>query len=153
MQSKTEQKAAPVLATFGFIPCQDFFPVTFQDKDGKEFRAKCDFFHPELNIYVEVKDKSLNSKTSKATADKAMARLDPARYAKSPTYFQCENQWNHSASKQAIVQHHLGPAQFMVVFTGKPDDATLKLIEKRGIDAYGLEKFSWYMLRRELSQY
>jgi len=128
-------------------------PWAFQDKDGAEFRAKSDFYNPDLNIYVEVKHSSLNSKTSKATADRAMARIDPVRYRKAPTYYQCKNQWNHSATKQAIVQNSLTPAHFIIVFTGKPDEATLKLIEKRGIDAYSLDRFSWYMLRRELGQY
>lgn len=147
MASTPEQKAFPILSRFGFVPCQDeFFAETFFDKEDTEFHAKPDYKHPELNIYVEVKDSSLNSKTSKRMAENAYRRIDPYRLAKSPTYYQIKNQWNHSAAKQSIVQHTLGGAdRFIVVFTGKPDSKTLELIEKHGLHAYSLDKFSLYM--------
>jgi hypothetical protein len=153
-QSKPEQLALPVLAKYGFIPCQDkFFPVSFIDDEGIDFNAKPDFYNPELGIYIEVKDSYLNGKQSQRTAENAFKRVEPWRYNKSPTYNQIEHQWNHSAVKQAIVQYTLTPARFMIVFTGKPDESTLKRIVNNGIEAYSLARFSLFMLRWRLGQY
>lgn len=152
--SKPEQLAAPVLARYGFTPYQDqFFPVTFYDADGAEFRAKPDWYHPELGIYIEVKDSHLNGKQTKKTAKNARKNADPWRVQRYPEYYQIQCDWNHSATKQAIVQHELSPARFMVVFTGNPDEDTLKRIEKSGLQAYSLKRFPWYMLRWRLGQY
>lgn len=152
--SNPEQLAGPVLAKYGFIPCHDeFFPVAFTDDDGAEFRAKPDFYHPIYGIYIEVKDNHLNGKGSQLTARNARNSADPWRVQKYPTYYQIQCDWNHSATKQAIVQQTLTPAKFMVVFTGTPDEKTLKRIIKSGLQAYSLDKFSWFMLRWRLGQY
>lgn len=139
--SKPEATAAKALLPLGFIHCnQKLLPFTFEDKNGP-FNAMADFYHPQWELYVEVKDRELNAKTSKATAEAALARLDPARYCKAPTYYQIQNGWNHAALKQGIVQSTIGHPQYAVVFTGKPTDKTVKLIEKRGIRALSLSRF------------
>lgn len=108
----------------------------------EEFGAKADFYHPGLELYIEIKDCHLNGKTSKANAEKADSRIDPDRLRKAPKYHQIQNQWNHAAPKQAIVQSTIGSPQFAVVFTGKPDIKTLGGIEKQGIQALSLSRFA-----------
>lgn len=153
-QSNPERLALPVLARYGFKPCHDqFFPVSFVDVEGETFNAKPDFYNPDLGIYVEVKDSKLNGKKSKRTAENARKSIDPWRLQKHSTYYQIECDWNHSAAKQAIVQRTLTPARFIVVFTRTPDEATMKRIINSGIEAYSLDRFSWYMLRWRLGQY
>jgi len=117
-------------------------PYSFVDKEGRDFGAKADFYHPGLDLYIEIKDSHLNGKTSKSNAEKAYSRVDPDRLRKAPRYHQIQNQWNHAAPKQAIVQSAIGSSQFAVVFTGKPDSETLRRIEKQGIKAFGLRRFT-----------
>lgn len=149
--SSAELNAMPFLSSFGFIPCHETFSATFYDKHGMPFKAKPDYYNPVLDIYAEVKYSSLNSKTSKQSADNAYERLDPWQQAM--PYHQVNCQWSHAAAKQGIVQATLGPASFVILFVGEPSQDTLKLIEKHGIDAYSLDRLPWYLLRRQLGQY
>jgi hypothetical protein len=136
-----EQKAAEILIPLGCIHQNDkLMPYSFIDKEGREFGAKADFYHPVLELYIEIKDSHLNGKTSKANAEKAYGRVDPDRLRKAPRYYQIQNQWNHAAPKQAIVQSTIGSAQFAIVFTGKPDKETLNRILKQGIQALSLSR-------------
>jgi hypothetical protein len=151
--SKPEQLAFPVLAKYGFALTQDYLPGIFHDGEDEAFRAKNDFYNSDLDIHVEVKGNSLNNKRCKRTAENAFNNVESWRYQKNPTYYQIKYQWNHSAYKQASVQQQLTPARFMIVFTEKPTDETLKLIVDRGIEAYSLDRFSWFMLRWRLRQY
>jgi hypothetical protein len=105
-------------------------------------RGRQHLYHAGLDLYVEIKCDHLNAKTSKANAEKAYARLDPDKLRKYPTYCQIQNQWNHAAPKQAIVQSTIGAAQFAVVFTKTPDAETLGRITKQGIQAYSLARFA-----------
>jgi hypothetical protein len=137
-----EQIAATALSPLGFLPVNNvIMPYQFVDKDGTNFRAMADFYHPDLDLYVEVKCNHLNGKTSKMNAEKAYNRIDPVRLRKSPTYHQIQTQWNHAAAKQAVVQSTIGHPQFAVVFTKEPDEATIKRIEKQGIQALSLKRF------------
>lgn len=145
-----EQKAAAVLLPLGCIHQNDtLMPYTFIDKESTEFGAKADFYHPGLDLYIEIKDSHLNGKTSKTNARNAYDRIEPYRLRQSPTFHQTRNQWNHAAPKQAIVQSTIGSPQFAIVFTGKPDAETLGRIEKQGIQAFGLKRFS-SMLRLQI---
>lgn len=152
MMSKIEEQARKVLQPLGFIPYEAYLPGEFVDKEGQQFEAKSDFYHPATGIYLEVKDSSLNSKTSKATAESAMARVDPDRYWRAKTYYQIQNGWNHAAAKQSAVQHVLTPENFMIVFVNKPDAKTMKLIEKYDIHACDLRHVSRYLSIMALSQ-
>lgn len=149
-----EQRAADVLIPLGCLHQNDkLMPYTFRDKDDREFGAKADFYHPGLDLYIEVKDSHLNGKTSKSNAEKAYSRVDPDRLRKAPRYYQIQNQWNHAAPKQAIVQSTIGSPQFAVVFTGNPDSETLKRIEKQGVQAFSLYRFAGMLqLQLELGQ-
>lgn len=138
-----EQKAAEILIPLGCIHQNDkFMPYSFVDKEGREFGAKADFYHPGLELYIEIKDSHLNGKTSKANAEKAYSRVDPGRLRKAPAYYQIQNQWNHAAAKQAIVQSTVGQPQFVIIFTKEPDADTLSRISKQGIRAFSLKRFA-----------
>ncbi len=138
-----EQKAADVLLPLGCIHQNDkLMPYTFVDKEKTEFGAKADFYHPGLDLYIEIKDSHLNGKTSKTKARNAYDRIEPYRLRQSPTFHQTRNQWNHSAPKQAIVQSTIGSPQFAIVFTGSPDEGTLARIIKQGIQAFSLKRFA-----------
>jgi hypothetical protein len=116
---------------------------SFADKDGRVFNAMADFWHPDLDLYVEIKHSHLNGKTSKTTAENAYDRIEPAMlYGKHASYYQIQAGWNHAAAKQAIVQSKIGAPQFAAVFTKQPDNETLKRIERQGIQAYSLRRFA-----------
>ena len=70
------------------------------------------------------------------------SRVEPDRLRKAPSYYQIQNQWNHGAPKQAIVQSVIGAPQFAIVFTNQPDEETLTRITKQGIQAYSLARFA-----------
>lgn len=150
-----EQKAADLLLPLGFINQNDkLMPYTFVDKEGIEFRAMADFYHPGLDLYIEIKDSHLNGKTSKSNAEKAYERIEPfkrtGRYAR---YYQIQCGWNHAARKQAIVQSAIGSPQFAIVFTGKPDAHTFNRIHKQGIQAFSISRFAGMLqLQLEFSQ-
>ena len=138
-----EQLAEAKLLPLGFILVnRTLMPFQFTDKDGVAFDAMADFYHAGLDLYVEIKCNHLNGKTSKANAEKAYNRLDPDKLRQYPTFCQIQNQWNHAAKKQAIVQSAIGPAQFAFVFTKEPDAETMGRITKQGIQAYSLERFA-----------
>lgn len=130
-------------------PERQTYALHFVDKEGLEFGAKADFYHPDLDLYIEIKDSHLNGKTSKTKAKNAYDRIEPYRLRQSPTFHQTRNQWNHAAPKQAIVQSTVGSPQFVIAFTGNPDAETLDRIEKQGIRAFSLVRFAG-MLRLQL---
>jgi hypothetical protein len=138
-----EQIAAAILIPLGFVLVNlALMPYSFTDKEGVVFQAMADFYHPGLDLYVEVKCDHLNGKTSKAKAELAYNRIEPAkRYGKHAAYYQVRHQWNHAASKQAVVQSVIGSPQFAIVFTKRPDEETFKRIEKQGIQAFSLSTF------------
>jgi glutathionyl-hydroquinone reductase len=100
-----EQKAAEVLLPLGCIHQNDtLMPYSFFDKEGREFSAKADFYHPGLELHIEIKDSHLNGKTSKANAEKAYSRVDPDRLRKVgiPVY--------RDQRFRSIVTGHSGPS-------------------------------------------
>lgn len=102
-----------------------------------------DLLHPGLDLRIEIKCDHLNGKTSKSKAELAYNRVDPAkRFGKHAAYYQVQNQWNHAAPKQAIVQGSIGAPQLAIAFTKHPDEATLNRIEKLGIQAFSLTRFA-----------
>lgn len=138
MASKTELAAYKILDQFDLpiIYGEDYLDGTYMDKSGTVLRAKSDA--QVYGIHIEIKCCMLNSKTSKEKADKALARVDPARYAASPTYFQILNQWNHSACKVSLTQKAMGTNRLLVFFVEEPkktkDCNTPYLLEKYEIE-------------------
>lgn len=147
-----EEIAAAVLLPLGFeLVNRDLMPYKFFDKEKIPFGAMADFYHPLLDLYVEIKCKHLNGKTSKATAERAYNLIEPAkRFGKHATHYQVQHQWNHAAPKQAIVQSTVGSPQFAIVFTQQPDAKTITRIEKQGIQAFSLSRFA-SMIRLQLA--
>lgn len=144
MASLPEQQAASVLTRLGFVYRHGkLMPFEFLDKENAPFSAMADYYHPALDLYVEIKHDHLNGKTSKASALRAYNALDPAKlYGKHARYYQTRNQWNHAAPKHAVVQTTIGRAQYAIVFTGQPDEETLGRLAKQGIEAYSLYRFA-----------
>lgn len=89
--SKAEAAASDGFRRLGCISAHShFYPHTFIDADGAEFRAKPDFFHPASGLYIEFKAGPLNTKRTKATADKAIARQEAWKGVLSPwDWLQC----------------------------------------------------------------
>ena len=139
-----EQIASAILTPLGFILVnRKLMPYQFSDKEGVTFGAMADFYHPGLDLYVEIKCNHLNGKTSKANAERAYNRIEPEKlHGTHAAYYQVQNQWNHAAPKQAIVQSTIGAPQFAIVFTKEPDAATVARIEKLGMKAYSLSRFA-----------
>ena len=138
-----EQLAQAKLVPLGFtLVNRTLMPFSFTDKEGTKFQAMADFYHAGLDLYVEIKCNHLNGKTSKANAEKAYNRIDADRLRKHGPYLQIQNQWNHAARKQAIVQSTVGSSQFAIVFTKEPDAETMTRITKQGIQAYSLARFA-----------
>lgn len=122
--SNYERRIAPTLQSLGFVRCNDYFrldgsPRQFRDKEGAPFCAKPDFWHPELNLYVETKAGTLNSKTTVRTAASAEAhrheycRIQGRAFNVGDMF---ATQWSHSKVKQATVQRALTPQHLIIVF-------------------------------------
>jgi hypothetical protein len=143
--SKPEQDLTQYLSSRGFVLDNDsYLPGEFSDKENTSFRAKADFYHPQFDVYVEVKQYSLNGIKCKRTADK---QLEAAKSrSQFGTFHQLKNGWNHSAHKQAIVQTTLDPDRFTVLFSEEPDEATLKRIQKSGLHCFDRRRFDVWML-------
>ena len=138
-----EQTAAAILIPLGFILVnKTFLPYSFTDKEGTTFNAMADFYHAELDLWVEIKCGHLNGKTSVANAKRAYERLDPVKLARYASHCQITTQWNHSSVKHALVQSAIGAPQYAIVFTKQPDEETLARIVKQGIQAYSLKQFA-----------
>jgi hypothetical protein len=61
MASLPEQHAASVLTPLGFVFVHGTrMPYKFIDKEDEPFSAMADFYHPALNLYVEIKFDHLN---------------------------------------------------------------------------------------------
>jgi len=83
-----EQLAAARLTSLGFaLVNRTPLSYSFTDKEGTVFNAMADFYHSELELWVEVKCNHLNGKTSKANAERAYSRVDPDKLRKHPTYY------------------------------------------------------------------
>jgi len=138
-----EQIAAVTLNPLGFVLVnKTLLPYSFTDKEGTTFNAMADFYHAELDLWVEIKCGHLNGKTSVANAKRAYERLDPVKLARYASHCQITTQWNHSSVKHALVQSAIGAPQYAIVFTKQPDEETLTRIWKQGIQAYSLDRFA-----------
>ncbi|MFJ3318896.1 hypothetical protein ACIPLR_26455 [Herbaspirillum huttiense] len=150
--SKAEAEAAPLFERYGCIRCDSFLPATFLDKEGAEFRAKADFYHPATGIYIEYKSAVLNSTTTKRTAANklesqrryrggTLAKIDELKYS-----------WSHSAYKQGLVQEELGPDNFIIVFKDAIAGPDMDRYLKRGIVAITLKSLPTWLAYQQLSR-
>jgi len=151
--SAFERSIAPILEALGFVRCDDLFeldgsPQQFQDKTGATFSARPDWHHPELDLYVETKSGTLNTKTTVKTAASAVARAEhECRLRGQPfgTYHMLQNQWSHSRYKQAAVQSALTPQNMIVVFAERVPYATMMAYAKVGLVAIHLAALPQYL--------
>lgn len=142
--SKAEAKAYPFLQSLGFVHITETFDCTFSDSEGKEFKAKPDFYHPALDLYLEYKTHPLNTKRSYRTAKNACEKMNQ-KYVKNTTYFKLENAWNHSIAKQAIVQKRLSTDKFIVCFDKAIDSKDMDNYCKKGLYVCTLNSIESYL--------
>jgi hypothetical protein len=149
--SKAEAAAAGEFARLGCIRASGHFPQTFTDADGTEFRAKPDFYHPGSGLFIEFKAAPLNSKTTKATAERAEAS-QLARKGLLTGYDRLKCGWNHCKAKQAIVQRKLTPQTFVVVFKEPPTFREALGYVRAGIVFIPLYALPSYLLHARLAK-
>ncbi len=148
--SQTEAAVFPEFDRLGCIRASGHYPQTFTDTDGTAFRAKPDFFHPASGLYIEFKAAPLNSKTTKATAERAKASQQARKgFLTGWDWLQCG--WNHSKAKQAIVQRVLTPQEFIVVFHQPPTLAEARTYKDAGIVFVPLSALPAYLLYARLA--
>jgi hypothetical protein len=136
--SAAEAHASFRLAHLGIMPCPSAYPITFRDRDGVTFVARSDFKHEASGVWFEYKASNLNSKTTKATADKAEARVirDEALgfvNDRNRLYKLLQAQWCHSVHKQAAVVKALTPARVVLLLKHEPGEEEAKRLSKAGI--------------------
>ncbi|MDO9419963.1 MAG: hypothetical protein Q7T66_04795 [Herminiimonas sp.] len=131
--SKFEETTAPYLQRFSCIRCSDTLEAIFKDKQGVSFKAKADFYHPATGLFIELKCSELNSKTSKASADKAIARQLEWRNGNLKTIDELNFSWSNSIYKQSIVQKELTRNNFIIVFDVLPNFDEAQRLIKAGL--------------------
>lgn len=142
--SKAEAEVYPFLLSLGFVHITETFDYTFSDSEGTKFKAKPDFYHPALDLYLEYKTHPLNSKRSYRTAEKACQSMNP-QYVTNKTYFHLKHAWNHSLAKQAIVQKKLGTEKFIVCFDKAIDSKDIDRHLSKGLFACTLNSVKSYL--------
>lgn len=133
--SKVELIAASYLLPLGWIHCStQYFPVNFPHPEihGATFRAKPDFYHPEYDAYIEVKDSGLNTMKSPEQAQRSY----DSSFSKSEDFKRIKFGWNHSCIKNSIVQQILSPWKMTVVFVNGVDAKMKKRIINNGVHFY-----------------
>ncbi|PWK38674.1 hypothetical protein [Cupriavidus plantarum] len=159
--SRFEQRIAPQLEALGFVRCTDYFQQDgdvrqFHDKEGARFSAKPDFWHPKLDLYIETKAGTLNSKTRVRTAANAEAhRRDHCRirgkaFNVGDMY---ATQFSHSRYKQSAVQRALTPQSVIVVFAERVPYATMTAYAKVGMVAIHLDALPQYLHYIQFTRY
>jgi len=151
--SEFERSIAPTLEALGFVRSNDYFRLDgqlqqFRDKTGATFIARPDWHHAELDLYVETKSGTLNSKTTVKTAASAEARVRrdcSLRGQPFSTYHMLQNQFSHSRYKQAAVQSVLTPQHMIVVFAERVPYATMIGYAKVGLVAIHLDALPQYL--------
>lgn len=149
--SKAEAAASRRFRQLGCIPTDAAFPHTFTDAEGKEFRAKPDFFHPASGLFIEHKSAPLNSRTTKSIADRAIASKQAFKGTLSTWDWLCDG-WNHSKHKHAIVQRELSPQNFVVVFDQAPTAKEAMAYKKGGLVFIAMTALPSYLLYARLAK-
>lgn len=120
------------------IQCSDnFYSYTFHDIDGAPFKAKPDFYHPELECWIEFKCHQLNNKKTKQLADESHQKQINYK-GRDCTKYQLDHAWNHSLFKQAKVQSSLRAVnkRMIVVFKDgtKLTTTSINKMKQQGIE-------------------
>lgn len=135
--SKAEENVAQYFENLGYrrpLP-REYINATLADSTGEKFDAKFDFIPNDPDdCTVEFKCGPLNSKTTKAIADKdfANARLNP-RQGQTMRYIEIANAWSNSVYKHGIQHRALPPLSHITVLAHWPEYEQVKLFIKEGI--------------------
>ncbi|MCY0855746.1 hypothetical protein [Cupriavidus sp. D39] len=149
--SKFEQRIAPTMLSLGFVRCDDYYndasglPLVFTDKQDAPYRAKPDWHHPRLDLYVETKCHALNNKTSQSTANRALDRQRNYRGGRLILKDLLNLQWSHSRYKQAGVQFVLTPQNLVVVFDEPIPFDEMLTYKKAGLVAINIDSLRSYL--------
>lgn len=161
--STAEARAAERLLVHGIVAYDRNLPVPYADKDGVVCHGRSDFADLELQLHFEWKQSRLNSKTSKAMADKALARLEKQladgfkqRGSPSDRMGRLDAQFNHSAACIAAKQEamHEEGHVFLLILGQAPDERTRRLLTKYAILwlQEGTREFQQFNIRRRLAR-
>lgn len=160
--SLKEDEIEPKMNALGFIRCNSYLlqgglPHQFADKTGRTFPARQDWLHLATGMPAESKFCVLNTKTTRASSQAAMARArayramngqagdeDLARYDK------LKHQWCHSQVKQAIVQTELSPYGFLIFFQEPPTFEEMQTYTSKGLFPVPMSEIALYMLNLRL---
>ncbi|WP_348236406.1 hypothetical protein [Vibrio parahaemolyticus] len=179
LDSKLEAKWTPLLQRLGFTPLDKTFQQvgapSFYDSNGTPFNAKGDYYHPDLDLFVELKGHALNQQPDITSCEsglreqinyhlsqneRAYPKLNTLHTLRDKRSY-CDNRqysdlstitwnspfrrdslnyaWNHSATKQKIVQDHIlaGGSRSEVWFcnTGKERNLSVASALTHGIHA------------------
>lgn len=146
--SAAEAMASFVLYPLGIVKCNDYYPATFKDADGRLYKARSDFIHSLSGIRIEYKaTERLNGLKTVAYADKAAARLRQEELA---GYVNSRNRqlrmlqaaWSESIKKLAGVVKVLTPSRVILVRTTAPDAKEHRRLIKHGIFYRTLQNLS-----------
>jgi hypothetical protein len=108
-RSEAEAAMSFNLHPLGIVSHDDFYPQTFHDSGGDDFRAMSDFLCSYTGIYFEFKSGLMNGIRTKANADRAMERYEQALASgyisgKDKDFKKLEASWSASVQKFKAVQ-------------------------------------------------
>jgi len=162
LDSTSEGRIAGRMTALGFIRCNAFFMQDgskrqFFDKLKQLFHAKMDWWHVKLKVSAESKFCQLNTKTTVAAADNAMARQQAFRAMNGQTgnanlerSDQLKHQWMHSQVKQSIVQNSLTPYEQIMFFETPPTFEEMQQYTAAGLFPIALASLPAYLLHLRL---
>jgi hypothetical protein len=117
--SISEAQASFYYASLGFVPCEDYLPGDFYDKEGTPMPSKGDYYHPVAELYLEHKAADLNGVGTKATSKSQLESKAARRGGKLIMPDLLKFGWNHSRESKSIIQAKLTPQNYIVVFEKK----------------------------------
>jgi hypothetical protein len=161
-RSKSEAAISLLLQEYGIVSHDAYYPQTFYDSKGTEFRAMSDFQCPYTGIYFESKSGHMNGLQTKVSADNAMARFNDD-YAfgrissRNYSYRKLDASWSASAMKFSHVQDQVAESGgcAVLIFEKQPDVKTVGRLERAKVFwcVYGDEYFRRFMSFRALAKH
>lgn len=150
--SQPEAKASFRLADLGFLHSGKKFDKRFLDPEGTDFGAYDDFFHARYGLHLEFKAADLNGVKTKASSDKQLEAKKAWRGGSLNMKDYLDYGWNHSKTKQAIVQAAYTPDRFIVCFDKAPPFAEALAYLKAGVVFCTLASLPSYLCYIRLKQ-
>ncbi len=150
--SKSEAAASYFYEKFGCIPCNEFLPHTFYDKEGLPMRAIPDFYHVKADLFIEHKAAPLNNITSKRVSNNRLSEKKDRRGGNLLTIDYLKFGFNHSKASKKIIQQVLTPKRYIVVFEKPPTAEEALAYLKAGLVFCPLSALPSYLAYARLSK-